>query len=116
MRAATEGINYTPPPRRRCDPPQRRRSALRPRRSSVSSSSLVVDRSSAAAHAAGPPPQPDAARIALGLRKLGVVGSVLYVAAHPDDENTALLAYLANGALRAHRRTCRSRAATAART
>ena len=53
----------------------------------------------AAARAAGPPPQPDAARIALGLRKLGVVGSVLYVAAHPDDENTALLAYLANGAL-----------------
>jgi LmbE family N-acetylglucosaminyl deacetylase len=51
------------------------------------------------ATAAGPPPQPDAARIALGLRKLGVVGSVLYVAAHPDDENTALLAYLANGAL-----------------
>ena len=32
------------------------------------------------------------------LRKLGVAGSVLYVAAHPDDENTALLAYLANGA------------------
>ena len=53
----------------------------------------------AAARAAGPPPQPDAARIALGLHKLGVVGSVLYVAAHPDDENTALLAYLANGAL-----------------
>ena len=51
------------------------------------------------AAAAGPPPQPDAARIALELRKLGVAGSVLYVAAHPDDENTALLAYLANGAL-----------------
>ena len=49
--------------------------------------------------AAGPPPQPNAAQLALGLRKLGVVGSVLYVAAHPDDENTALLAYLANGAL-----------------
>ena len=48
--------------------------------------------------AAGPPPQPNAAQIALGLRKLGVAGSVLYVAAHPDDENTALLAYLANGA------------------
>lgn len=29
------------------------------------------------------------------LRKLNTVGSVLYVAAHPDDENTALLAYLA---------------------
>src|SRR4051812_49801441 len=51
-----------------------------------------------AALAAGPPPQPNAAQIALGLRKLGVVGSVLYVAAHPDDENTALLTYLANGA------------------
>ena len=53
--------------------------------------------------AAGPPPQPNAAQIELGLRKLGVAGSVLYVAAHPDDENTALLAYLANGALRARR-------------
>src|SRR3954468_8195883 len=53
----------------------------------------------AAAHAAGPPSQPDAARIALGLRKLGVVGSVLYVAAHPDDENTNLIAWLSNGAL-----------------
>jgi LmbE family N-acetylglucosaminyl deacetylase len=49
------------------------------------------------ADAAGPPPQPNAAAIASGLRKLDAVGSVLYVAAHPDDENTALLAYLANG-------------------
>jgi LmbE family N-acetylglucosaminyl deacetylase len=46
------------------------------------------------AHASPPPPQPDAAEIQLALRKLGVVGSVLYVAAHPDDENTNLLAYL----------------------
>jgi LmbE family N-acetylglucosaminyl deacetylase len=30
------------------------------------------------------------------IKKLNVVGSVLYVAAHPDDENTRLLAYLAN--------------------
>ena len=51
------------------------------------------------AHAAGPPPQPNAAELELALRRLGVVGSVLYVAAHPDDENTGLLAYLANGAL-----------------
>lgn len=29
------------------------------------------------------------------LHKLKTVGSVLYVAAHPDDENTAMLAYLA---------------------
>src|SRR5436190_23631813 len=31
--------------------------------------------------------------ILLGLKKLNVLGSVLYVAAHPDDENTRLLAY-----------------------
>jgi LmbE family N-acetylglucosaminyl deacetylase len=30
------------------------------------------------------------------LKKMNVLGSVLYVAAHPDDENTRLMAYLAN--------------------
>ncbi len=30
------------------------------------------------------------------LKKLEVFGAVLYIAAHPDDENTRLLAYLAN--------------------
>jgi hypothetical protein len=30
------------------------------------------------------------------MQKLNVVGSVLYIAAHPDDENTRLLAWLAN--------------------
>ena len=30
------------------------------------------------------------------LEKLDVFGKVLYVAAHPDDENTRLIAYLAN--------------------
>ena len=30
----------------------------------------------------------------LAIRKLNVLGSVLYVAAHPDDENTRLIAYL----------------------
>ncbi len=39
--------------------------------------------------------QMNAAEIALGLAKLNVKGSVLYIAAHPDDENTRLLAYLA---------------------
>src|SRR3954462_10030551 len=34
--------------------------------------------------------------ILLQLKKLNVLGSVLYLAAHPDDENTRLLAYLAN--------------------
>ncbi len=34
--------------------------------------------------------------ILLQLKKLNILGSVLYIAAHPDDENTRLLAYLAN--------------------
>lgn len=34
------------------------------------------------------------ADILSGLKKLNVLGSVLYFAAHPDDENTKLLAYL----------------------
>lgn len=38
----------------------------------------------------------NSAEIVQGLNKLNTVGSVLYVAAHPDDENTRLLAYLAN--------------------
>ena len=33
------------------------------------------------------------ADIYLGIKKLNVLGSVLYVAAHPDDENTRLIAY-----------------------
>ena len=37
--------------------------------------------------------------IRLALEKLNVLGRVLYVAAHPDDENTGLIAYWANGAL-----------------
>ena len=45
------------------------------------------------------PTELDSAQIQLALRKLGVVGSVLYIGAHPDDENTNLLAYLSNQAL-----------------
>lgn len=41
-------------------------------------------------------PPLNSADIVQGLKKLNTVGSVLYVAAHPDDENTRLLAYLAN--------------------
>jgi LmbE family N-acetylglucosaminyl deacetylase len=33
--------------------------------------------------------------IVLNLKKLNTIGSVLYIAAHPDDENTRLLGYLA---------------------
>ena len=41
----------------------------------------------------------DASEIQLRLQKLNVLGRALYLAAHPDDENTALIAYWANGAL-----------------
>ena len=37
--------------------------------------------------------------IFLGLRKLNVLGTVLYVAAHPDDENTRLLTYFSKDKL-----------------
>ena len=37
-----------------------------------------------------------ASEIGQQINKLNVLGSVLYIAAHPDDENTRLLAYLAN--------------------
>src|SRR3990170_3419259 len=40
------------------------------------------------------PPFYTSAEILLQLKKLNTLGSVLYVAAHPDDENTRLLAYL----------------------
>src|SRR5678809_328222 len=36
------------------------------------------------------------ADIYLGIKKLNVLGSVLYIAAHPDDENTRLLTYFSN--------------------
>ncbi|CAN5768397.1 PIG-L family deacetylase [soil metagenome] len=41
----------------------------------------------------------NAAEIRLALEKLNVLGRVLYVAAHPDDENTGLISYFSNGAL-----------------
>jgi LmbE family N-acetylglucosaminyl deacetylase len=45
------------------------------------------------------PPPMNAAEIELALQKLNVLGRVLYVAAHPDDENTNLMALWANGSL-----------------
>lgn len=39
------------------------------------------------------------AEIYLAIKKLNVLGSVLYVAAHPDDENTRLIAYLSKDRL-----------------
>ena len=40
-------------------------------------------------------PPSDIGSIRQNLKKLNVLGSVLYIAAHPDDENTRLLGYLA---------------------
>lgn len=42
-----------------------------------------------------PSNQLNSAEIKLALSKLNVLGTVLYMAAHPDDENTRLLSYLA---------------------
>ncbi|MCL5030000.1 MAG: PIG-L family deacetylase [Bacteroidetes bacterium] len=41
----------------------------------------------------------NSSELKLALDKLNVLGSVLYIAAHPDDENNALLAYFAKGKL-----------------
>lgn len=42
------------------------------------------------------PQKPSSAEIFNQIQKLNFLGSVLYIAAHPDDENTRLIAYLAN--------------------
>src|SRR5882724_7361582 len=56
------------------------------------------------AHSADAPPllspeQMNASEIQLALQKLNVLGRVFYIAAHPDDENTNLMAFWANGSL-----------------
>lgn len=45
--------------------------------------------------------QASASEIKLKLKKLNFLGSVLYVAAHPDDENTRAITYFANDRLAA---------------
>src|SRR5205085_7389965 len=50
------------------------------------------------AFAAAQPPM-DAAQLQLALKKLNVLGTALYIAAHPDDENTAMIAWLSNDRL-----------------
>ena len=42
------------------------------------------------------PRKPTAAELHQSIKKLNVLGSVLYVAAHPDDENTRMISYLRN--------------------
>src|SRR5205085_2315815 len=54
----------------------------------------ILAGSSDAGHAAEPPTD---AAILQQLRSFATLGSVLYVAAHPDDENTQVITYLARG-------------------
>jgi LmbE family N-acetylglucosaminyl deacetylase len=54
----------------------------------------ILAGSSDLGHAAGPP---TGAAILQQLRSFATLGSVLYVAAHPDDENTQAITYLARG-------------------
>ncbi len=42
------------------------------------------------------PVKPNAVELYHQIQKLNFLGSVLYIAAHPDDENTRLIAYLSN--------------------
>ncbi|MBW1298743.1 PIG-L family deacetylase [Aquimarina litoralis] len=42
------------------------------------------------------PEKPNSVQIHEAIKKLNFLGSVLYVAAHPDDENTRLISYMAN--------------------
>lgn len=42
------------------------------------------------------PKKPNSSEIYESIKKLNFLGSVLYVAAHPDDENTRLISYMSN--------------------
>jgi len=42
------------------------------------------------------PPKPNSVEIYNQIQKLNFLGSVLYIAAHPDDENTRLISYFSN--------------------
>lgn len=42
------------------------------------------------------PKKPSSSEIFESIKKLNFLGSVLYVAAHPDDENTRLISYMSN--------------------
>jgi len=54
---------------------------------------MVLVRHDARAQA---PAKPSSGKVLQDLKRLNVLGNVLYLAAHPDDENTTLIAYMAN--------------------
>ncbi|MEM9649914.1 MAG: hypothetical protein AAF969_15655, partial [Bacteroidota bacterium] len=59
----------------------------------VSSLSLICLVATSFAQA---PNKPSSTQIHHKLQKLNFLGTALYVAAHPDDENTRLISYLSN--------------------
>ena len=65
----------------------------------VATLAVVCSAKSADAPSLLSPDQMDGGEIQLALEKLNVLGRVLYIAAHPDDENTNLMALWANGSL-----------------
>jgi len=72
-------------------------------RSWLTAAAVAVTMASRTTSVADAPPLfPEAmsgGEIQLALQKLNVLGRVLYIAAHPDDENTNLMAFWANGSL-----------------
>ena len=77
---------------------------IRPRASRAVAALLLLSLAGAPSIPSGgafaqPPNSYGAGEVALALRRLLVVGNVLYVGAHPDDENTAMLSWLARGRL-----------------
>jgi LmbE family N-acetylglucosaminyl deacetylase len=72
-------------------------------RSWLTAVAVAVTTASRTVSAADAPPvfpeAMSAGEIQLALQKLNVLGRVLYLAAHPDDENTNLMALWANGSL-----------------
>ena len=72
-------------------------------RSWLTAAAVVVTMASRTTSVADAPPlfpeSTSGGEIQLALQKLNVLGRVLYIAAHPDDENTNLMAFWANGSL-----------------
>ncbi len=71
-----------------------------PARAVAVGAALLASVALAAGPAAAPTPTPEdgrGQRILQDLRSFSEYGSVLYIAAHPDDENTQLITYLARG-------------------
>ena len=82
-----------PPTASRRSVPHRWRRLLR----DLAAGATVLAAILSAAGAPEPAASESSAVILQDLRSFRELGSVLYIAAHPDDENTQLIAYLARG-------------------